>query len=324
MDGCATELNRLAPTFRAHARYLLDEFLQDVQSGHNVLATVFVDAHAMYRRRGPQALRSVGEVEFVNGIAAMSASGLFGQTQVCAAIVGGVDFTLGAAVEEVLSAHMQAAAGRYRGARSTAIVPFDEDPEILGKGVGVAHLLEDETFRIGVRRLGSLGLSFEVWLLEPQLPELIAFARALPEVQIILDHVGTPIGTARYAGQREQRFTLWRDRIRELARCANVVIKLGGLGVPFAGFSSFMARPPATSEALAAEWRPYIETCIEAFGVQRCMFESNFPVDAATSSYRVLWNAFKRITQGCSRFERTALFSETATRSYRLAAFCGE
>jgi predicted TIM-barrel fold metal-dependent hydrolase len=248
----------------------------------------------------------------------MSASGLFGETQVCAAIVGGVDFTLGAAVEEVLAAHMQAARDRYRGARSTAIVPYDEDPEILGQGVGVAHLLQDEMFRNGVKCLGSLGLSFEVWLLEPQLPELIDLARALPEVQIVLDHVGTPVGTARYAGQREQRFALWRDRIRELAGCANVVIKLGGLGIPFPGFASFMARPPATSEALAIEWRPYIETCIAAFGVQRCMFESNFPVDSATCSYRVLWNAFKRITQGCSKDERAALFSETATRTYRL------
>jgi predicted TIM-barrel fold metal-dependent hydrolase len=318
MDESATELGRLASNFRAHERYLLDEFLADVRTGHNVQATVFVDAHTMYRASGPESLRSVGEVEFVNGVAAMAASGLFGRTRVCAGIVGGVDFTLGAAVEEVLAAHIQAGGGRYRGARSTAVVPFDEDPAILGYGVGTPNLLRSERFRTGVRRMTTLGLSLDVWLLDPQLPELIEFAQALADTQIVLDHVGTPVGTARYAGRREERFPLWCDSIRALSRCPNVAVKLGGLGLPFCGFASFASVSPTSAEQLATEWRPYIETCIEAFGVARCMFESNFPVDAATCSYRVLWNAFKRVTHGASESERAALFSETAIRIYRL------
>jgi L-fuconolactonase len=308
----------LAPTYRRHARYLFDELMVDFTSGHNVRASVFVDAHAMYRASGPAALKSVGEVEFVNGIAAMAASGLFGEVQACGGIVGGVDLRLGDAVEEVLRAHVQSGGGRYRGVRSAAVVAYDSDASILGPAVGTPHLLLDPQFRAGFQWLHRLGLSFDVWLFEPQLPDLIDLARAFPDTQIILEHVGAPMGVGQYEGQREARFPLWRDNIRALSRCANVVVKLGGLGIPFGGFKSFRATPPATSWQLAEEWRPYIETCIEAFGADRCMFESNFPVDSTTCTYPVLWNAFKRLAAGVSTNEKTALFSATATRIYRL------
>jgi L-fuconolactonase len=307
----------LAPTFRRHARYLFDEFMTDVTSGHNVRASVFVDAHAMYRASGPEAMRSVGEVEFVNGIAAMAASGTFGEVKACAGIVGGVDLRLGDAVEDVLSAHLQAGGARYRGVRSPKI-DYDEDATIMGSGNGVPHLLLDSKFRVGFKWLHRLGVSFDVWLLEPQLPELIDLARAFPDTQIILNHVGAPVGIGRYSGHREQRFPIWRENIRSLSKCANVAVKLGGLGLPFGGFKSFMSGPVATSEQLAQEWKPYVESCIEAFGADRCMFESNFPVDAAACSYPVLWNAFKRLAADASREEKTALFSGTATRVYRL------
>jgi predicted TIM-barrel fold metal-dependent hydrolase len=305
----------LAPIFRRHARYLLDEFKADFNSGHNICASVFVDCHAMYRAKGPEAMKSVGEVEFVNGVAAMAASGIFGDVQVCAGIVGGVDLRLGDAVEEVLAAHVQAGGGRYRGVRSPIV--YDEDQTILGAGVGAGHVLLDATFRSGFKCLHRFGLSFDAWLFEPQLPELIDLARAFPETQIILNHVGAPVGVGRYAGQREQRFPLWRERINALSRCANVTVKLGGLGIPFGGFS-YGSTPPATSLQLAEEWKPYIETCIEAFGANRCMFESNFPVDSAACTYPVLWNAFKRLAAGASNHEKTALFSGTAMRVYRL------
>lgn len=306
----------LAPNFRRHARYLFDEFISDIGSGHNVRATVYVEAHAMYRASGPEALKSVGEIEFVSGVAAMAASGLFGDVKACAGIVGGAELRLGDAVEEVLTAHILAGGGRYRGVRSPIV--FDADPKILGAGAGVPHLLLDATFRRGFRKLGELGLSFDAWLLEPQLPELIDIARSIPGTQIILNHVGAPVVVGRFSGKRAERFEIWRDNIRTLAQCTNVAVKLGGLGIPFGGFKSYMSNPPATSLQLAEEWRPYIETCIDAFGSQRCMFESNFPVDAAAGAYPVVWNAFKRIVEGTSKDEKLALFSGTATRIYRL------
>jgi predicted TIM-barrel fold metal-dependent hydrolase len=306
----------LVPTLRRYARYLFEDLAVDIKSGHNVRATVYVEARAMYRSSGPDTLKSVGEVEFVNGVAAMAASGLFGEPKVCAGIVGGVDLTLGDALEDVLMAHIQAGGGRYRGIRAS--LAYDGDPNILGKGVGLPHLLSDAKFRQGFKRLHEFGLSFDALVLEPQLPDLIDLARAFPNTQIILNHVGTPMGVGHYAGQRHERFPVWRDRMHALSRCPNVAVKLGGFGIPFGGFESYMSSPPATSTQLAAEWKPYIETCIEAFGADRCMFESNFPVDSAVGTYAVLWNAFKRLASGASKDERTALFSGTAIRIYRL------
>jgi L-fuconolactonase len=306
----------LTPLFRRHARYLFDEFVADLRSGHNVIASVYIDAHAMYRASGPDAMRSVGEVEFVNGIAAMAASELFGPVKACAGIVGGVDLRLGDAVEEILIAHIRAGGDRYRGVRSPVI--FDEDPHILGAGVGAPHVLLDKKFRTGFRCLQRLKLSCEVFLFEPQLPDLIDLARAFPETPLVLNHVGAPMGVGRYAGQREERFPIWSRSIRTLSRCPNVTVKLGGLGIPFGGFNSYMATSPATSLELAEEWKPYILTCIEAFGPDRCMFESNFPIDATVGTYAVLWNAFKRLASGASKEEKMALFSGTAMRVYRL------
>ena len=273
----------------------------------------------MYRAEGPEALKCVGEVEFINGVAAMSASGLFGEPRLCAGIVGGVNLSLGDAVVEVLEAQLRAGGNRFRGVRSSQCVAHDEDFRILGPGVGIPHLLLDARFRAGFRHLHRLGLSLDVWLFEPQLPELIDLARSAPETSIILNHVGVPLGIGRYTGQRETRFPIWQKSMQTLARCPNVTVKLGGLGVPFPGFPSFGKGAAASSERLASEWRPYIESCIEAFGPNRCMFQSNFPVDAASGSYRTIWNAFKRLATGASADEKAALFSGTATRVYRLA-----
>lgn len=305
----------LAPVHRRHARYLFDELMADLHSGHNVRATVFVDAHAMYRANGAEEMKSLGEVEFVNGVAAMAASGTFGDIKACAGIVGNVDLRWGDAVEDILGAHLQAGGGRYRGVRCT-LAAYDADSTLLS--FGVAHLLLDRAFRAGFKWLQKFGLSFDVFVLEPQLEEVVDLARAFPETQIILNHLGSPVNVARYAGRREERFSIWRENIRALSACPNVSVKLGGLGMPFAGFRSFMADPPATSAQLAEEWKPYIETCIEAFGAHRCMFESNFPVDSATCTYAVLWNAFKRLTAAATAEEKTALFSGTAAKVYRL------
>jgi len=321
LDALEREANLMArgllPTFRRHARYLFDELRADLATGHNIRATVFVEVHAMYRTDGPEALRSVGEVEFANGIAAMSASGLFGDTAICAGIVGSVDLRQGDAAREVLIAHIQAGGGRYRGIRAPGIVA-DEDPATLGAFGGKLHVMLDPTFRAGFRHLEPLGLSYDAWQLEYQLPDLIELARAFPGTAIILNHVGGLFALGRYSGQADARFARWREHIRTLARCSNVAVKLGGLGMPTCGLPSANAATSPTSAVLAEEWRPYMEACIEAFGVDRCMFESNYPVDAATASYPVIWNAFKRIAQGASAQEKAALFGGTARRIYRL------
>jgi L-fuconolactonase len=298
-------------------RYLLDELLADTGSGHNVIATVFVECGAFYKADGPPEYRGVGETEFVNGQAAMSASGLYGPIRACAGIVSRADLMLGDGVAPVLEAHIRAGNGRFRGIRNSA--SFEEDKEVLGPLNRVeAGLYREAKFREGFRHLGRMGLSFDAWLLEPQLPDVIDLARAFEDTTIVLDHVGTPLGRGRYTGKLEERFPIWRDNIRELARSPNVVVKLGGLAMAFCNFPSFLAEPRAPSTQLAEEWRPYIETCIEAFGPRRSMFESNFPVDMGSCDYATLWNAFKHLAKGASPEEKTALFSGTASRVYRL------
>lgn len=302
---------------RPAQRYLLDELLADTGSGHNVIATVFVECGAFYKADGPVELRPVGETEFVNGVAAMSASGLYGATRACAGIVSKADLLLGDAVAPVLEAHVRAGGGRFRGIRNSA--SWEEDKDVLGPLNRVEKgLYLEPKFREGFRHLAKMGLSFDAWLLEPQLPDAIDLARAFPDTTIVLDHVGTPLGRGRYTGQLDARFATWRDNIRELAKSPNVVVKLGGLAMAFCNFPSFLAEPRAPSTQLAQEWRPYIETCIEAFGAERCMFESNFPVDMGSCDYPTLWNAFKRIAAGASATEKQALFAGTATKVYRL------
>lgn len=299
------------------ARYLLDELVADTASGHNVIATVFVECGAFYKADGPPDMRPIGETEFVNGVAAMSASGLFGDFRACAGIVGKADLLLGDAVAPVLETHIKSGGGRFRGIRNSA--SFDADPDVLGPLNRVeAGLYRDAKFREGFKRLAPLGLSFDAWLLEPQLPDVIDLARAFPDTTIVLDHVGTPLGRASYTGKLPERFAGWKANIQELAKSPNVVVKLGGLAMAFCNFPSFLAEPRAPSTQLALEWGPYIETCIEAFGAERCMFESNFPVDMGSCSYATLWNAFKHIAKGASANEKTALFSGTATKVYRL------
>ena len=298
-------------------RYLIEEITSDIASGHNVIATVYVEARSMYRAHGPEAFRPVGEVEFANGVAAMSASGGYGPATVCAGIVGHVNLLLGKGAKVVLEAEIAAGQGRFRAIRHSSA--WDGDASVAGMYAARPRgLLLDSTFRKGFACLAPLGLSFDAWLFHPQIGELTDLARAFPDTRIVLDHCGGPAGTGVYANRREEIFVTWKASIREIAKCPNVVVKLGGLAMRLLGFD-FHERPvPPSSEELAAAWRPYIETCIEAFGPQRCMFESNFPPDKGQCSYQVIFNAFKRIAMGCSEAEKTALFSNTAMDVYRL------
>ena len=300
------------------SRYLLDELLADVGSGHNVVSTVFMECGAMYRADGPERLKPVGETEFVNGVAAMSASGGYGASRVCAAIVGYADLNLGSRVGEVLDAHAEAS-WRFRGIRHAA--GWDASEEVRNSHTSPFQgMLADATFRAGFEELGKRGMTFDAWLYHPQIAELTALAQAFPEQPIVFDHLGGPLGIGPYVGKRDEIFAAWRNDVRELARCDNVVAKLGGLVMPINGFAFHKNERPATSRQLLAVTRSYYEHMIDCFGVDRCMFESNFPVDKASCSYRVLWNSFKRLTMDCSPAEKAALYHDTAARVYRLSA----
>ena len=302
---------------RGGQRYLIEEITDDIASGHHVIATVYVEARSMYRAAGPEAFRSVGEVEFANGAAAMSASGGYGPAVVCAGIVGHVNLLLGEGARAVLEAEIAAGQGRFRGIRHSSA--WDADPDIAGMyATRPKGLLLDSTFRKGFACLAPLGLSFDSWLFHPQIGELADLACVFPDTRIVLDHCGGPAGIGRYANRREEIFPAWKASIQNIAKCPNVVVKLGGLAMCLLGFDFHERRLPPSSEQLAAAWRPYIETCIEAFGPERCMFESNFPPDKGQCSYQVIFNAFKRIAAPCSEAEKTRLFSKTAMDFYRL------
>jgi L-fuconolactonase len=300
-------------------RYLLDELLADVNSGHNIVSTVYLQAGRMYRAVGDPDRRSLGETEFVNGLAAMSASGLYGPARICEGIVGFADLRLGARVRDILEAHTAVAGGRFRGVRNMS--PWHPD-EGVASNIKVdfpPHMLGEKTFREGFAQLAPLGLSFDAWLYFTQISDVADLARAFPDTAIILDHIGTPLGNGPYVGKRDEVFAVWRKSIEDLARCQNVSVKLGGCGMKITGFGFHEQPKPPSSQQLADAWRPYFEVCIDAFGVDRCMFESNFPVDKESYSYAVGWNAFKRIAKRYSGAEKTALFSGTATRVYRLS-----
>ncbi len=299
------------------SRYMLDEIVRDTASGHRVLATVFVECLSMYRADGPESMRPVGETEFVNGIAAQSASGQYSETRVAAGIVGFADLTLGAAVEPVLQAHVAAAPARFRGIRHAG--GFDASPEVRNSHTNPpADLYESARFREGFAKLRGLGLSFEAWQYHPQMPALIELARAFPDTTIVLDHFGGPLGIGPYEGRRAEIFGEWKRNLAELARCPNVVAKLGGINMPVNGFGWHRRQSPPNSDELVAATRDNYLHTIDQFGPRRCMFESNFPVDKISCSYVVLWNAFKKIAAGFTSDEKTQLFQRTASEVYRL------
>lgn len=296
------------------AYYTFDQLQADTHSGHNVVGTVFMECGAFYDASRGEELKTVGEVEFVNGVAAQGASGLYGNYRPCAAIVGHADLTLGSRAGAVLDA-LQAASPRFVGIRHAAA--WDADPEVLGPPFHHPRgLYLDATFREGFAELGKRGLTFDAWLLEPQLGDLLDLARAFPDQPIVLDHCGTPLNIASYRGKLNANFERWSTLMRQIAQCPNVTVKLGGLAMAFCGMPEKGPAHGCGSEELAEQWGPYITTCIEAFGADRAMFESNYPVDRWGASYAVLWNTFKRLASGASADEKHALFAGTAARVY--------
>ena len=300
-----------------YQRYLLPELAADISSGHNVRSTVFVEARSMYRPEGPEEMRPVGEVEFAQGLAAASASGLYGPARAAAAIVGHANLNLGDRAEPVLEALQATSPNRFRGIRHS--VSWDPHPELENTA---AHQMEgqlaSDNFRTGARVLVRMGLPLDVMLNFPQLSELADFARVVPDLTIILNHIGGLIRIGPYANRDDEVLATWRSGIAAVAECPNVYVKLGGIGMPRTGFDWHARTEPIGSVELSETMAPFMTYCIEQFGPERCMFESNFPVDKVAYSYNVMYNAFKRLSNGHSVAERAAMFHDTAALVYRL------
>jgi predicted TIM-barrel fold metal-dependent hydrolase len=300
---------------RPSGRYMPEDLFAELAGGHNIVATVFLQCGWMHRDDGPEALRPAGETEAVNAAAVLSATGAYGKARACAGIVGWADLRR-PDLEDTLDAHEEVGGGRFRGIRQIAAA----DPAVLHTYATPVPpgLLRDPAFQRGLQLLGERGLTFDSWSFHTQLPDLLDAARAAPGTRIVIDHVGGPLGCGPWRARHDEVLEAWSAAMQDLAACRNVHVKLGGLAMPVNGFDYHEdARPPG-SEQIARDWRPFIEPCIEWFGPERCMFESNFPVDKGMVGYRVLWNAFKRLAEGASIDERSALFHDTAKMFYGL------
>lgn len=295
-------------------QYLLKELFEDIGGGHNIVETVFIESASVKQYDKPQMMQPVSETKFTHEITQPNLSSQYGKTKVAAGIVGFADLTLGSGVAPVLEAHI-AASDRFKGIRQ--ICSWDKHSDII-HATAAPGLLRDGKFRQGVARLPEYGLSFETFIYHPQIMELVDLARALPNVTVILDHIGGPLGIGPYAEDKEESINQWKRGMIALSACSNVFIKLGGLGMLICGFGWNERGVPPDSSEVAEETAPYYLWCIENFGVERCMFESNFPVDKASYSYNTLWNAFKRLSRGFSPEHRAALFHDTAVKAYRL------
>jgi len=308
---------------RPGSRYLFDDLLRDIRDGHNVRATVIVQARSMLRADVPAHLQPLGETEFANGVAAMSASGIYGDARVCAGIVGFADLTLGDAIRPVLERHISLAGGqieadgRFRGVRQS--LTWDSDASLTNPLYPTTRYMMDEPpFRRGFAHLAPLGLSFEAWVFFHQLSSVAGLARAFPQTQIVLNHCGGILGIAAYARRQAEVFTRWRLGLKELADCPNVMVKLSGLGMQLGGFAFAERERAPSSDELADAWRPWIDTCIDTFGPDRCMYGSNFPVDKGSYGYGIGLNALKRLTAKYSPGERANIFWRSAKTFYRL------
>ena len=300
----------LRPQSIPYQRYLIHELNADIYSGHNVRSTVFLEARLMYRSDGPMEMRPVGEVEFVQGLAAASASGVYGPSRAAAAIIGSADLKLAGNVVPVLEALQAASPNRFRGIRHN--VTWSPEPELENRET--EGILANTNFREGAKVLTQKGLCLDIMLSFPQMPELADFAKAVPELPIILNHIGALNRVGIYANRDAEVTAAWREGIAAVAACPNVTVKLGGLGMPRMGFGWHAREIPVGSEELAESMSPWMNYCIEQFGPDRCMFESNFPPDKVSYSYNVMYNAFKRLTKAYSDSDRAAMFHDTAVR----------
>lgn len=306
--------HHLWDTETRYGRYELEDLRTDTGAGHNITDTVFIDCGANYRETGRSELRPVGETEYVAGRAEESENTAGAKI---AAIVGHADLLLGAAVVEVLEAHVAAAGGRFRGIRHSGARA--EDTAIPTSRVQPpAGLYAMPAFRDGARVLASMGLSFEAWQYHHQLADVVDLARAVPELPIIVNHLGGPLGIGGYVGRWDSIVSELRNGLTALSTLPNVSLKLGGVGMTRFGTGWEANDSPPDSDIVVGHWGELIRRSIDLFGPDRCMFESNYPVDGETTGYVVLWNAFKKLSNGYTAAERQDLFSGTARRIYRI------
>lgn len=299
---------------RGGSVYETDQWMAETSTGHNVVQSVFVECHAYYLPDGPEHLRPVGETQTVARMAVESAQRPDGA--IISAIVAHADLRLDA-LDEVLDAHEAVGDGLFRGIRHSGSHPLDPEPLTI-PGRAPAGLYADPDFRRGVRRLGARGLTYDTWHYHYQNRDYLDLARACPGTTMVLDHLGTPLGVGAFAGKRDDIFETWKQDIAEIAACPNVVAKLGGMAMPDNGYGWHAQETPPTSDDFVAAQKKWYDHMIACFGPERCMFESNFPVEKASIGYRVLWNALKKIAEPYSDTEKDAMFAGTARRIYRL------
>ena len=295
--------------------YGVEELVGDTTAGHRVVETVFIECQASYRPEGPIELRSLGETEFVAASAADLVARHPGAAPI-SGIVACVDLTLDG-LDEVLDAHAHAAGGRFRGVRDALARSREPEAHMIPAAAAVGKF-EDPAFRRGVARLGERGLTYDSWHFHYQNAEFAALARAVPGTTMVLDHFGSPVAIGSDAGRHDEIFEVWRDDLAEIAACPNTVAKLGGLAMPDNGFGFHEAALPPTSDEFLAIQRRWYEHAIECFGPERCMFESNFPVDRFSLSYGTYWNAMKKLAAQFTDDEQSAMFAGTARRVYAL------
>lgn len=301
-------------------RYLAEEFLAEFQHGHDVRATVYLECHSGWLTEGPEHMKPVGETLFAVDQARSSESAQSGCRKICAlnaGIVSFADLSLGNAVSEVLDAHIDAGAGRFRGLRHAAA--WDPSPDVHNSHTNPPQgLMEQAAFRQGLRQAAARGLSVDIYHYYPQIGELVDLARAIPEATIVCNHLGGLIGVGPYSGRRAEYFEPWKRTIEQLAECENVCMKVGGLAMRSCGLNWHKKSKPMSSQDYLDINGDWMRAAIDSFGPQRCMFESNFPMDKVSISHTNLWNAFKLVAAEYSDSERNALCHGTAGRVYRL------
>jgi len=295
-------------------RYLIEELLEDLESGHNILNTVYVDCRSGYRSSGPEELRPVGETE---NVIKLTANRKPGAPEVAAGIVGFANLMLGSGVAPVLEAHIESGRGRFKGIRQMGA--WESDPVFAqGYNAPKKELFLDAKVREGFAYLSRYNLTFETMVFHTQIMDVVDLARQFPDTTIILDHIGVPLGIGPCAVKRQEVMQDWKRNIAELSFCPNAYVKLGGIGMNILGYDWDERAKPAGSAEIAEATKPYILYCIEKFGTKRCMFESNFPVDGEAFPYHVIWNAFKRLTMDISKEEKNDLFYNTAVKTYHI------
>jgi len=300
-------------------RYLIDEYLDDVDAGHNIIASIYCETQSFKRKDGPEWMRPLGEVEFANGVGAMTASGHYGDCQVCAGIIGHANMTFGSKIGELLDASLSIAPNRFRGVRHVTLdYPDDRPFKYIMTYKPPSGILETEGFPLALAELDKRGLTFDVAVFDPGLPRITELVDQFPNLTFVLNHLGIAIGVDMNADEKAEVFKRWSADLKMLAERPNVVCKIGGLGMPNWGFGFENRMDEVTYLELAKAWQPFVETGIEAFGPNRCMLESNFPPDGRSAGFVPVWNAYKYILRGYSVSEKTSLFSQTASRIYRL------